>query len=89
MEQTERIWGVHERFDVRVTPRYLNDGTSSREELLRASVGREAVKDDGLRVIIIYLLFWALTVRWREESQEDINEMSDWTEASEDEEQMG
>ena len=83
--------GNHERLEVRVTPRYLKEETSSRGELLRVREGREEVKEGDLRVMIMitYLLFWVLMVRRQEESQEDSRDKSDYTEASEEGEWVG
>ena len=57
----------HERFEVKVTPKYLNAGTHSREVLLKMSVGRDEVKARDFRV--------------EGNSQDDIREMSDCTES--------
>ena len=75
----------HERFEVRVTPRYLKELTRSRGVLLRTRLGRELVKVCDLRVTIMYLLLLILMLRRREESQEDIRVISDKTESIEEE----
>ena len=52
----EEMWRDHERFEVSVTPRYLEE-TNSRGELFRERTGREEVKEEAFRVIIlIYFL---------------------------------
>ena len=56
---------------------------------LRVSVGREEEKEEGLRVIIIYLLLLELIVKSRGESQDDIVLRSDWTMHREEAEDTG
>ena len=60
-----------------MTPKYLNEGTSSSEVLLRTSVGSNEVKAEDLRVMIIYLPLFGLMFRRREDNQDDISEISD------------
>jgi hypothetical protein len=43
------MWRVQDRLEVRVTPRYLKEDTSSRGWPLSSRVGRDEIKDRGLR----------------------------------------
>ena len=49
-------WRDQERFDVKVPPKYVKEGTSSRRVLLRTSAGKDEMVR-GLQLSYIYFYF--------------------------------
>ena len=55
--------GDHERFEVGMIPRYLQDETCLMLQPLRCKDGRDAMKESDLRVTIIYFVLDVLMVK--------------------------
>ena len=56
LEQIHWMCGDHESFEVSMIPRYLQDQTCSRLQLLRYKDGREVTKESDLGVMIRYFV---------------------------------